>query len=121
VDLIRVSGADIYLIAYVNNNPGMISCTDNHSEILRYSTESGALSHWPGVASNAYVATDEEGSVYLASSDCWAPGHGIVVITDTGGRFVVAAEGGPKGPIAADDRHIYWWSQDSRNLEKMEK
>jgi len=119
--IIRIDEADVYLMLHRNNNPGMLSCTDNHSDLLRYSAENGTLSYWPGVASNAYVAQDEQGTVLLASADCWAPGEGIVTVSGTGKRSVVAVGDGRKGPIAANDSYIYWWNQSSRNLERMRK
>ncbi len=124
LDIVKVEAGNIYYLEYVDNQPGMIACMDQHTMLRRVSkggTTQASLGMIDGPA--AQYAADKDAS-YL-SGPCTRTNE-VVRVFDSGEKAAISLKNlngliWSRDKRAADDGYFYWWDDENNQLRRFPK
>jgi hypothetical protein len=105
---------DVYFTAYSDGNVGMVSCTDNHTRVLKISKYGGAYQQIADLAGSVILLIAEPYAYFGGA--CQMGISRINLDTKVVEPFINNT--GAVGSLAADDKYIYWVDMDSGTIKR---
>ncbi len=114
--ILQIGASDIYVSVYVDNYPGVISCTDQRTNVARLLRASGELQFLQSIPGNIIDFTAQGSSFYLIGNCSY---NAVVMDVGTGAESTIEL-GQQPNTIVLDGGKLYWVDYEGVKVKSLE-